>query len=175
MYRAGPGMMLVDLPVSRAEETIVTLDYSLGALRGSGVGITMLTCVVLGALLVDGLLLGGRVRRRLAHRVWRSRRKERPRGWVEWGTRSEVNAGVSPSVNAGEQDLVSPIESTSSTGDSIVGSRPRELVEAGDPSDVEAVCQQFVEPQKSSGNEDGQAEWMIEQWRRARQRDDHED
>lgn len=47
-YRAGPGLVLVPLPVSQEDEMIVTLNYSLAGVRGVGLGATALS----GALLV---------------------------------------------------------------------------------------------------------------------------
>ncbi|MCK4794791.1 MAG: hypothetical protein KAV87_64275, partial [Desulfobacteraceae bacterium] len=47
IYRAGPGMMLMNLPFSQDDEVVVTMEYSLDLVRGVGQAVTVLTGILL--------------------------------------------------------------------------------------------------------------------------------
>ncbi|MCH8878191.1 MAG: hypothetical protein IIA89_15475 [Chloroflexi bacterium] len=145
-------------------EVHVELVWETPLVERLATGVSVLTFMALGAFLIDGLFLGGKVYERLAHRVKWPKKKEQPRGSVEW----QMEAGVS----AGEQDLMDSIATFSPVAGSTGGRRQRESLESGDPEAIEAMWMNHVESQKSSAGEDTSTERMIESGRRARERED---
>ena len=147
-------------------EVHVELVWETPLVERLATGISVFTFMALGAFLIDGLFLGGKVYEGLAHRVKWPKKKERPRGSVEW----QMEAGVS----AGERDLMDSIATFPPVAGSTEGSRRRESLESGDPDDTDALWLKHVESQKSSADEDSSAKRMIESGRRAREREDWE-
>ena len=130
-------------------------------------GVSVLTFMVLGAFVTDGLFLGGKGYEGLAHRVEWLKKKEQPTGSVEWQMETEVDAG--------ETELMDSSETIPPAGNPPKGSLQRESLESVDPEDIEALWLKHVESiesQKSSSGEDSDAERMIESGRRARERED---
>jgi hypothetical protein len=165
IYRAGPGMMLLMLPPIDTPGAVIEMDYSLGFVGAAGLFVSLVTC----AALVVGVVYP-RLWSTITGRFSSSRQHATKRGYARWlapiGSPPDDSSGPvsSPMKPEGPWQAPNPRAETVSPPWT-----PRsELV---DDQQMESLWEAFRASRGSDPGE-GEADQMIEWWRKTSRRQD---
>ena len=162
IYRAGPGMMLLQLPQTEAGGVVVTLEYHLGWIGSVGLGISLATAIGLLAGTITpglGVSMGKWMRSR--------RRRTVRRGSVEW--LPNVTSPHESDRYDDEEDVRVDHTQPPPLVDQREKGSPRKLesVEGEDPQEAKALGSAFISQREQQAGEN-EAEHMIDWWRKSR-------
>jgi hypothetical protein len=167
IYRSGPGFML--MPIEGVSGEIhIELVWETPMIERLATIISLLTALALVLFVVDGALNKGRLFATLAKPLKLPRKRERPRGSVEWLHDIPTNdASSSEAEHAPPSGLDQALDHTSSEGSDALDFI--EVVdEIGDREDVEHLWQQLTEDGKLSSVSDEEVDKLMAKWRNSK-------
>jgi hypothetical protein len=161
IYRGGPGFMLISIPASSGNLDIV-LEWETPLVERLAAILSILTLGALCGFVADGLFLQGRVTSGIRDRLNLRRRRDKPRGRVEWleSSKSE-EADLRPSAS-GSGLHTSPDQPTPK------GAAPG----TRDEDQIGLLWEKYVSSVEQDKQRNAQAEGMIRRRRRSRSHGD---
>jgi hypothetical protein len=161
IYRGGPRLMLIPIPASSGNLDIV-LRWETPLVERLAAILSMLTLGALCGFVADGLFLRGRVTSGIRDRLNLRRRRDKPRGRVEW-----LESSKSEEADMGHSASASGLH-TSPAQPAPMGSAPG----TGDEEQMGSLWEKYVSSVEQDKERNAQAEGMI---RRRRRSSDHGD